>query len=154
MEFEFYSKLGETFNEMKDYVNSDKYFEKALNVNGLEPFMLNNYSYYLSLRKDKLEKAAELSKKSNNIYPNNASFNDTYGWILFQQGKYIEAEKWIKKALDNGGNESGTVLEHYGDIMIKLKKEADAIKYWNLAKESGEHSDKLIDKMRDKKYYE
>ena len=54
--------------------------------------MLNNYSYYLSLRKDKLEKAAELSKKSNNIYPKNASFNDTYGWILFQQEKFEEAE--------------------------------------------------------------
>ena len=154
MEFEFYSKLGETYNEMKDYINSDKYFEKALDVNGLEPFMLNNYSYYLSLRKDKLEKAAELSKKSNNIYPKNASFNDTYGWILFQQGKYIEAEIWIKKALENGGDKSGTVLEHYGDVMIKLNKETEALKYWNLAKEAGEHSDKLTDKMKDKKYYE
>lgn len=154
LEFEFYSKLGETFNEMKDYLNSDKYFDKALNINGLEPYMLNNYSYYLSLRKDKLEKAAELSKKSNNLYPKNPSFNDTYGWILFQQGKYTEAEIWIKKSLENGGNESGTVLEHYGDVMIKLKKEAEALKYWKLAITKGDHSDKLSDKIRDIKYYE
>lgn len=154
LEFEFYSKMGETYNEQKDYVNSDKYFEKALDINGLEPYMLNNYSYYLSLRKDKLEKAAELSKKSNNIYPTNASFNDTYGWILFQQGKYSEAETWLKKALENGGDKSGTVLEHYGDVMIQLNKETEAVKYWNLAKEAGDHTDKLSDKLRDKKYYE
>jgi tetratricopeptide (TPR) repeat protein len=154
LEFEFYSKMGETYNDQKDYVNSDKYFEKALNINGLEPFMLNNYSYYLSLRKDKLEKAAKLSKKSNNIYPKNASFNDTYGWILFQQGKFVEAEIWIKKSLENGGDKSGTVLEHYGDVMIQLDKEAEALKYWKLAKEADDHSDKLVDKIKDKKYYE
>tara|TARA_B110000879_G_scaffold103710_1_gene139974 strand:+ start:6291 stop:7907 length:1617 start_codon:yes stop_codon:yes gene_type:complete len=154
LEFEFYSKLGETYNDQKDYLNSDKYFEKALNVNGLEPFMLNNYSYYLSLRKDKLEKAAELSKKSNNIYPKNASFNDTYGWILFQQEKFEEAEIWLKKSIENGGNLSGTVLEHYGDVMIQLNKESEALKYWNLAKEAGDFSDKLTDKIKDKKYYE
>ena len=154
LEFEFYSKLGETYNDQKDYFNSDKYFEKALNVNGLEPFMLNNYSYYLSLRKDKLEKAAELSKKSNNIYPKNASFNDTYGWILFQQEKFEEAEIWLKKSIENGGNLSGTVLEHYGDVMIQLNKESEALKYWNLAKEAGDFSDKLTDKIKDKKYYE
>lgn len=154
LEFEFYSKLGETYNAQKDYLNSDQYFEKALNINGLEPFMLNNYSYYLSLRKDKLEKAAELSKKSNNIYPKNASFNDTYGWILFQQEKFEEAEVWIKKSIENGGNKSGTVLEHYGDVMIQLNKETEALKYWNLAKKAGDFSDKLIDKIKDKKYYE
>ncbi|MEN8958280.1 MAG: tetratricopeptide repeat protein, partial [Flavobacteriales bacterium] len=152
LEFEFYSKLGETYHEQKDFANSDKYFEKALNINGLEPFMLNNYSYYLSLRKENLERAAELSKKSNNIYPKNASFNDTYGWILFQQGKFVEAEIWLKKSLENGGDKSGTVLEHYGDVMIQLKNESEALKYWNLAKESGEFSDKLSDKIRDKKY--
>jgi tetratricopeptide (TPR) repeat protein len=154
LEFEFFSKMGETYNDQKDYINSDKYFEKALNINGLEPFMLNNYSYYLSLRKDKLEKAAELSKKSNNIYPKNASFNDTYGWILFQQGKFTEAEIWLKKSIENGGDKSGTVLEHYGDVMIQLNKEAEALKYWNLAKEAGDFSDKLTDKIKDKKYYE
>ena len=154
LEFEFYSKLGDTYNELKDYVNSDKFFEKALNVNGLEPFMLNNYSYYLSLRKDKLERAAELSKKANNIYPKNASFNDTYGWILFQQEKYSEAEIWLKKALDNGGNESGTVLEHYGDVMIKLGKQEEAMKFWELAKVKGDHSESLSRKMKDKKYYD
>lgn len=152
--FDLYTKMAETYHELKDYSNSDKFFEKAMSINGLEPFMLNNYSYYLSLRKEKLEKAAELSKKANNIYPNNASFNDTYGWILFQQGNFTDAEIWLKKSLENGGDKSGTVLEHYGDVMIQLNRPSEAIKYWQKAKLTGEHTNKISDKIKDKKYYE
>lgn len=154
MLFEFYSRMGETYNDMKDYKNSDDSYESAMKLNGLEPSMLNNYSYFLSLRKEKLEKAAEMSKKSNAVRPNNASFNDTYGWILFQQGKYTEAEAWIKKALDNGGDASGTVLEHYGDVMSKLGNTEKALEYWKKAKEKGDYTEKIDEKIRTKSYVE
>jgi len=147
MSFDFYSKLGDTYHLLGDFKKSDESFEKAMEINGLEPYMLNNYSYYLSLRNDKLEKAASLSKKANDVYPNNPSFNDTYGWILFQQGKYEEAESWLKKSLNNGGDKSGTVLEHYGDVMNKLNKKDKALEYWKKAKETGEFSDELINKI-------
>lgn len=154
MMFEFYSKMGESYNELKEYKKSDEAYDNAMKINGLEPFMLNNYSYFLSLRKDRLEKAAEMSKKCNEVMPNNASFNDTYGWILFQQGKYTEAEAWIKSALNNGGDKSGTVLEHYGDVMSKLKNTAKALEYWKKAKENGEHTSKIDQKIRTKSYVE
>jgi tetratricopeptide (TPR) repeat protein len=150
--FDFYSKLGETYHLMKDYKQSDEAFEKALEINGLEPFMLNNYSYYLSLRNEKLDKAANMSKKTNDLYPTNASFNDTYGWILFQQGKIEEAERWIKKSLENGGNKSGTVLEHYGDVLKKLDGNSTrALEYWERAKLTGEYSDELETKITEAK---
>ena len=150
IEFDFLSKLGETYNSMGEYSKSDEAFEKAMEINGLEPFMLNNYSYYLSLRNDKLEKAAELSKKANDIYPSNASFNDTYGWILFQQGKYEEAKRWLKKALNNGGDKSGTVLEHYGDVLFKIDGNTKrALEYWLKAKTAGDYSDDLDKKIKE-----
>ncbi|MEN8787370.1 MAG: tetratricopeptide repeat protein, partial [Flavobacteriales bacterium] len=120
LEYEFWSKLGETYHELKEFKLSDESFDKAMKINGLDAYLLNNYSYYLSLRKVKLEKAAEMAKTANDLFPNNASFNDTYGWILYQQGNFVEAEKWIKKSLSNGGQTSGTVLEHYGDVLYKL----------------------------------
>jgi len=152
IEFDFLTKLGETYHEMGEYAKSDESFDKAMEINGLEAFMLNNYSYYLSVRKVNLEKAAELSKKANNLYPSNASFNDTYGWILFQQEKYEEAEKWIRKSLDNGGDKSGTVLEHYGDVLQKIDGNAKrAVKYWIEAKLAGEDSQELRKKINDAK---
>ena len=152
--FEFYSNLGSTYNNLKEYKKSDEAYDNAMEINGLQPYLLNNYSYYLSLRNEKLEKAQEMSKKANELVPNNASFNDTYGWIFFQQGKYTDAEIWINKALQNGGDKSGTVLEHYGDIMSKLNKVEKAMEYWLKAKKNGEVSDKIDLKIKDKKYHE
>lgn len=152
IEFDFLSKLGETYHSMQEYAKSDESFEKAMEINGLEPFMLNNYSYFLSLRNEKLEKAAELSKKANDIYPSNPSFNDTYGWILYQQGNYKEAERWLRKSLDNGGDESGTVLEHYGDVLLKIDGNAKrALEYWKKAKKAGDHSEELDTKIKEAK---
>ena len=77
-----------------------------------------------------LEKAEEMSFRANELAPNTPSFLDTYGWILFQRGKFLDAEVWLHKALVNGGETNGTILEHYGDVLIHLDKEADAIDYW------------------------
>ena len=152
LEYEFWSKLGETYHQLEQYELSDQAFDKAMEINGLDAYLLNNYSYYLSLRKEKLEKAEEMVKTANDLFPNNASFNDTYGWILYQQGKFVEAEKWIKKSLSNGGENSGTVLEHYGDVIYKLNKEdARALEYWNRAKVTGEYSDLLDKKIKEGK---
>lgn len=151
IEFEFWSKLGETYNELKLFSLSDEAFDNAMNINGLDAYLLNNYSYYLSLRKQHLEKAASMAKTANDLFPTNASFNDTYGWILCQQGNYKEAEQWIKKALSNGGDSSGTVLEHYGDVQFRLNNREVAMEYWKKAKDTGEYSDKLEEKINEGK---
>ncbi len=152
LDYEFWSKLGETYHELKNYKLSDESFDNAMKINGLDAYLLNNYSYYLSLRKEKLEKAEEMAKTANDLFPNNASFNDTYGWILYQKGDFVEAEKWIKKSLSNGGNSSGTVLEHYGDVLFKLNNnDARALEFWKKAKETGEYSEWLDKKIKEGK---
>lgn len=114
---EFYSNLGEVYNKLGKHEESDKAYEKALLINPDNEYVLNNYAYYLSLRSEKLEKAAEMSKKSNVLSPGNTSFQDTYGWVLYKQGKYNEAAEWLKKAMDGGASSSAVVLEHYGDTL-------------------------------------
>jgi len=97
----------------------------------------DNNAYYLSLRKVNLSKAEEMSKKSNELEPNNSSYQDTYGWVLYQIGDYEEAKTWIAKAIDNHGKENGTLLEHYGDIVFKLGDTTTALEYWKRAKGEG-----------------
>ncbi|HQW17862.1 MAG: tetratricopeptide repeat protein [Bacteroidia bacterium] len=151
---QFYSNLGDCYNKTKEYSASDSSFDKALEIDPNEPFVLNNYAYYLSVRKEKLEQAEKMSKHSNELQPNQSSFLDTYGWILYQEGKYDEAKKWIEKAMENGGENSGTILEHYGDILFKLNQSDKAFEYWKKAKQSGDASGLLDQKIRDKKLYE
>jgi tetratricopeptide (TPR) repeat protein len=153
-QMEFYSNLGDVYDKLKKYEESDKYYQKALNIDESNIYVLNNWAYYLSLRNEKLEKAAEMSKRSNEISPNNSNFLDTYGWILFKQGKYSDALSWLEKAKQNSSEVSGTVLEHFGDTLYKLGRINEAIEYWNKAKKTGDHSELLDKKIGDKKLYD
>ncbi len=144
---EIYGLLGETYHSMEEFEKSDKSYEKALELNPSNPTLLNNFSYYLSLRGDKLDKAAEMSAKSIELSPNNSSFFDTYGWILFKQKKYGDAKTWIEKSLNNNGNNNPTILEHYGDTLFKLNDIDGAVQYWNKAKEKGGDATRLDQKI-------
>ncbi|MCB0754845.1 MAG: tetratricopeptide repeat protein, partial [Flavobacteriales bacterium] len=151
MNVQLLSVLADAYNNLKQYEDSDASFEKALKKDPNNPLILNNYSYFLSLRNEKLDQAEEMSKKSNLLQPRQASYQDTYAWILYQQNKYEEALEWILKALNNGGEKSGVIVEHYGDILFKLGEEAKAIEQWNAALELGDHSDELPNKIKAKK---
>jgi predicted negative regulator of RcsB-dependent stress response len=75
-------------------------------------------------------------------------------WILFLQQNYTEAEVWLKKALDHGGQNSGVILEHYGDVLFHLNRKDDAVSYWKKAQETGGCSSKIDLKITDKKFHE
>ena len=95
-----------------------------------------------------------MSKRSNELSPNNPSFLDTYGWILYMQAKYADALIWLDKAIVAGGQENGTILEHYGDTLFRLGKITEALEYWTRAKKTGDHTELLDKKINDKKLYE
>lgn len=151
---DFYSSLGDNYHELKNHTESDKYYEKALEINPKNPTVLNNYAYYLSLRRQNLEKAESMSKISNEIVPNQASYEDTYAWILYTLGKYDEAKVWLEKAMKNGGDKNGTILEHYGDVLFKLNDVTQAVEFWQKAKTAGDASDLIDRKIAERKLYE
>ncbi|MCG3167457.1 MAG: Beta-barrel assembly-enhancing protease [Bacteroidia bacterium] len=144
---QFYSSLGDAYNFVKNHKESDAAYEKALEIDPENITVLNNYAYYLSLRKENMERAEAMSKKSNELEPDNASFEDTYGWIMYQQGKFTEAKEWIGKALKSAEKPSGVEYEHYGDVLWQLGEKDAAKEYWNKAKVSGGGSDLLDRKL-------
>jgi tetratricopeptide (TPR) repeat protein len=150
----FYTFLGNSYYGKKDLKNAFSFYDKVLDIDPKDSEVLNNYSYYLSLNDQDLDKAEKLAKKAVDIESDNPSFLDTYGWVLYKQAKYSEAETWIKKALENEGDSNPVILEHYGDIMFKLGNTEKALEYWKEAKEKGKGSEFLEKKINDKKLYE
>jgi len=145
LQAEFYQYLGDAYHAKKEHAKSDESYDKSLEFNKYNPYVLNNYSYYLSKRMEKLELAESMAKEANNQAPNTPNFIDTYAWILFLKGEYTEAETLLKKALAISTSANGTILEHYGDVLFKLNNKEEALNYWKKAKETGGAS-KLIDK--------
>lgn len=147
------SSIGDTYHEMGNHEASDQHYEEALKLDPGNVYVLNNYSYYLSLRKENLEKAKQMSEKSNQLAPNQASFQDTYAWILYQLGKYEEAKEWIDKALSQDES-NGVLLEHKGDILYRLGEKEKALEFWKKAKAAGENNEALNKKIADKEIHE
>jgi tetratricopeptide (TPR) repeat protein len=151
---QIYSALGEAYNAVKKFEYSDSCFEKAIRLLPDDATTLNNFAYYLSLRKNKLDQAEQMSKKSLQLQPGSKSFLDTYGWILFQQGKYAEAKDFIEQAIKAGGDDDGTLFDHLGDIYFKLQNTPKAMENWQKAREKGENTPLLNKKIKDGIWYE
>jgi tetratricopeptide (TPR) repeat protein len=149
-----YASLGDAFNAVKKFVESDESYDKALQYDGSNSYVLNNYAYYLALRGESLEKAEQMSRRSNELDPNNASFQDTFAWVLFKQQKYKEARIWMERALSNEKSKSGVQVEHYGDILYFLGEKENALDQWKRAVSYGVKSPVLERKINEKKYIE
>jgi predicted Zn-dependent protease len=67
--------------------------------------------------------------------PDNATYLDTFGWILYLQGKSLEAKLIFKRAMIHGGKESPVILDHYAEVLFALKEYDLAFVYWNLARQ-------------------
>ncbi len=151
---QFYAQLGDAYYKLNNHKESDAAFDNALVQDPKNSYVLNNFSYYLSLRGDSLGKAERMSLMSNTLDPGNASFQDTYGWILYKLNKLQDAKLWLEKAMQSGGEKSAVILEHYGDVLFKLADLNKAVDYWKKAKASGEGSEFLDKKIREQKLYE
>lgn len=136
--------LGDAYNGARDYARSDQAYEQALAQNPNNDLVLNNYSYYLALRKENLERAEKMSAQLIKNHPDNPSYLDTYAWVLFMREKYREARKVMERALATGDT-SATLFEHYGDILFKLGETDEAVRQWQKAK-SMDSDNELIDK--------
>ena len=147
LEIQFYSMLGEAYKNDGNDTMSDESFEKALDLDNENLFVLNNYGYYLALREEKLDEALKMSKKCIEKEPDNSTYLDTYAWILFKLKRYDMAKKYIEKAIENSGKNSSEIVEHYGDILMILGEKEKAIMQWKKAAELGGNSEELKKKI-------
>ena len=143
---DFYSIMGDLYHLKKMNVEAYEAYDSALVYKSDNIGALNNYAYYLSLEKKDLDKAEEMSYRTVKAEPNNATYLDTYAWILFEKGKYTEARIYIEQAVQHGTDKSSVVMEHCGDIHFKCGDVNKALEYWKeaekLAEEAVENEDK------------
>lgn len=141
------AQLGDAYNGLGDHSKSDSSYDLALKEDPNNDHVLNNYSYFLSLRKEKLDLALQMSERLIQRHQNNATFLDTYAWVLYTRKEYKKARQYLEKAVQLNENVSGTILEHYGDVLFQLGERDKAVEQWKKAKAKGEASDQIDKKI-------
>ncbi|MDO9512821.1 MAG: tetratricopeptide repeat protein [Bacteroidales bacterium] len=143
LEFVIHSIMGEIFWEQKRKEEAFESFNKALEIKPDDVHVLNNYAYWLAIDNRRLEDARKMSLKTIIYEPKNATFLDTYAWVLYKLQLYSEALDYQKKAMNYSVKPSGVMIEHLGDIYFKLGKAQKALEQWKKASSMEESSEFL-----------
>ena len=116
--------------------------------------VLNNYAYYLSVENRDLKRALEMSSRTLEAEPLNATYLDTYAWILFKMKKYKEALGYMEKALRYLDRDNPEIYEHYGDVLYMCGEKEKALENWHKAVQFNGSSPILEQKIKKQEYIE
>lgn len=152
LQVQFNLQLGDAYHALEQFDVSDQAYETVLALDPDNPHALNNYSYYLSLRGQNLAKAKVMAGNLVAQFPDNATYLDTYAWVLYKLKDYQEAKRLLEKAVALSSD--ATIIEHYGDVLYQLGSKELALKQWVRANQVGGASDVISKKIKDKKLYE
>ena len=107
-----YDKLG--FSDKSIHL-----YESILDSDADNFFMMNNLAYVLADRGKELPRAKELALKAVAAEPENASYLDTLGWVLFKLAEYDQSREQLEKAAAIDTREP-EILDHLVQVYQKL----------------------------------
>ena len=149
---DFYAIMGDLLHEKGDKQQAFAAYDSCLQWKPDNLGCLNNYAYYISESGGNLSKAEEMSYKTIKAEPKNATFLDTYAWILFRQERYAEAKIYIEQTLQCDSDSSAVIVEHAGDIYAKCGDIDKAVELWSEALKKSPDNELLARKARQRKY--
>ena len=149
---DIYTAMGDLLQEKGEIAEACACYDLALKYQSGKILVLNNYAYLLAERGGDLEKAEEMSRRTIEAEPDNATYLDTYAWILYKLQRSDEALIYIERAIEADPEPSDVLYEHAGDICHSLGRMGQACDYWrqalDLQREKGMVDVKLEKKIR------
>jgi len=96
----------------------------------------------------------ELIARAVSLDPENSAYLDSLGWVHFRLGDLPEAERWLRRAADLGGNlGDGTIYCHLGEVLLAGGDRTEARRYLVLGLDRGcenpDHVRSLLDRTDD-----
>ena len=149
---DFYAVMGDLLHQKGRKAEAFAAYDSCLVWKKDNIGCLNNYAYYLSLENERLDEAEQMSYRTVKAEPKNATYLDTYAWILFMQKRYAEARVYIDQALQNDSVPGAVINEHAGDIYALCGDMDAAVSQWAKALADDPQNKLIIRKIKRKKY--
>lgn len=149
---DFYAVMGDLLHQKGLTQQAFEAYDSCLQWKDDNIMCMNNYAYYLSELGQQLDKAEQMSYKTIKVAPKNATYLDTYAWILFMKERYAEAKIYIDQALQNDSDSSAVIIEHAGDIYAKGGNIERAVALWQQAQQIDPDNKILNRKIKRRKY--
>jgi len=104
---------GIIYERMGDFAKARDSYEKVLALNPNFVPALNNLAYIYSEKLNNLNRAGDLARKAHELAPAEPSVQDTFGWVLYRQGKYQEAAELLEQSASKSPDK-GEIQFHLG----------------------------------------
>ena len=121
-------------------------FQKIIELDTTNSTALNYVGYSYAEQNDSLEYALQLINKALLIEKDNGYYIDSRGWVFYQMGKYDEALEELKNA--SAIIEDAVILEHLGDVYLKLNDSEKAKEAYEKALEYDFENSVLKEKLQ------
>src|SRR5207248_11655112 len=82
-----------------------------------------------------LARAEEMIRLAVDAEPDNQSFLESLGWVLYKRAKFAEAVVYFEQAIGPATRPDPVVLDHMGDVLYRLSRSEGAVKQWKRAQE-------------------
>lgn len=102
------------------------WFEKALAIDSQNHLTMNDYAYALAEDGRELEKALRLIRRAIAIKSNVGAYHDTHGWVLYKMGRYEEALRELRIAVQTAPD-TADLRYHLAAVYAKLGQRDDAL---------------------------
>lgn len=119
-----YVTIGFIYDEMGQSAKAIRAYDTALKIDSTDALVLNNYAYLLAEDNTRLNQARTMSNCALEAEPDNPSYLDTMGWILYRLEEYSQAEDYIRRALETSHNP--VIYLHLGEILEAMDKSEQA----------------------------
>ena len=123
---DYYRVLGDLAHHLGKFEEALRWYEKAVQLDNQNHLALNNYAYSLAEQGKELERALELVNRALAIRSNQGSYYDTRAWVYYKMGRYEEALKDMRIAVDIAPI-TAELRYHLAAIYAKLGRKQDAL---------------------------
>ncbi|MDR2366822.1 MAG: tetratricopeptide repeat protein [Deltaproteobacteria bacterium] len=136
-------RLGFTEDKLGNKAACIKAMRQTIEIDPEHAEALNYLAYTWAEMDQNLDEALKFALKANFLKPNNGYIVDTVAWIYYRMGDAKKSLPLLEQAAKLSG-EDPVVMEHLGDVLMKVGRQAEAKQAYAKALEKGHEQPGLI----------
>lgn len=106
-----------------------------------DPAVLNQVGYSQIEHRENVDKASAMIAEASRQRPDDPAITDSLGWVLYLQGKAMQAVPLLERAAAGNPGEP-TINEHLGDVYWTIGRQLEARYAWRAALITAEDKDR------------
>lgn len=139
---------------MGNVEESEELFRRLVDAEPDDANAANYLGYMWADREVNLDEALELIARAVALDPENSAYLDSLGWVHYRLGDTEQAEHWLRRAVDVGGDlGDGTIYCHLGEVLLINGQTDEGRRYLLLGLDMGcenpEHVRALLEQSDD-----